>query len=443
MTMRRAMLVVFALVAAGVRADDWPHFRGPTRDGVWRETGVLEKFPGPQIRARWRVPISSGYTSPTVAQGRVYVADRVTEPKEAERIHCFDWQSGGRLWGYSYPCDYSAIQYKAGPRAAITLYAGRAYSLGAVGHLHCFDAASGAVLWKKDLVKEFGARVPTWGMASAPLVEGSLLFLLAGAQPNASVLCLDARTGAKRWGALDDPIAYSSPLLTQHAGKWIVVCWTAKRLAGLDALTGKLLWDYPYTYRRYADGVITPVRYQDRLFVSSFSEGSLMLRLLPDRLAVEKVWRRMGKDERNTDSIHTLMCNPYIADEHIYGFDSYGEFRCLEASYGSLAWQNKTVTSQARFGTGHLVVNGPNVWIFNDSGELIISRLTPKGYEELSRAKLLEPTRVQYNRREGVTWSHPAFAYKHVFNRNDEELVCASLEGTGLPAKRDWHKRVK
>ena len=437
------LLPLWSLLAATVSADDWPQWLGPSRDSVWRETGIIDRFSGPQVKLRWRVPISSGYSGPTVAQERVYVADHVTQPKEGERILCFDWSTGQKLWSYAYPCDYSAISYKAGPRAAVTVYAGRAFSLGAVGHLCCFNAATGEVLWKKDTVAQFNAKVPGWGIASAPLIEGANVIVIVGAQPDATVMAFDARTGAVRWTALSDPVAYSSPIAIDQAGKRIVVCWTATRIVGLDAATGKLCWEHPYVFHRWVDAVLTPVLYKDRLFVSSFTEGSLMLKLAADRTAVQQVWRRLGRDEKYTDSLHSLMCQPYIAGEFIYGFDSYGQFRCLEAGMGNRVWENLNVASQLRWGSAHMVTNNGRAWIFNDQGELIIGRLSPKGFEEISRAKLLRPTRVQLNRRDGVTWSPPAFAYKHVFNRNDEELVCASLAADETPSKKEWWKRLK
>ena len=438
-----ALLSLCLLLPSLASADDWPQWRGPTRDGVWRETGIIERFPGPQIKLRWSVPIGGGYCGPTVAQGRVYVSDHVAEPVEAERVHCFQWDTGRRLWTYSYPCDYATVSYKAGPRASVAIYGGRAYSLGTVGHLHWFDAATGAVLWKKNLVAEHQARVPVWGIASAPLVEGDLVIVMAGCRPHGSVTAFDARTGALRWSSLDDTIAYSSPMMIDQAGRRIVVCWTAQRIVGLDVRTGKLYWEYPYVYRRWCDGILTPTLYKDRLFVSSFTEGSLMLKLDADRPTVAPVWRRFGRDERQTDSMHSLMCNPYIADEFIYGFDSYGQFRCLEAGMGNRVWENTKITTQARWGSAHMVVNAGRVWIFNDRGELIIGRVSPRGFDEVSRATLLPPTLGQLNRGKGVTWSHPAFAYRHVFNRNDEELVCASLAADETPSRGDWWKRSK
>ena len=164
-------------VVAGAAADDWPQWRGPTRDGAWRETGLRETLPEGPIQLRWRAPIGSGYSGPTVADKRVYVSDRRLEPEEVERVLCFDAESGALVWSHSYACVYREISYEAGPRCSVLLHAKRAYSLGAMGHLFCFDAATGEVLWKHDLHTEYEIRMPIWGLSATPIIENDLLIV--------------------------------------------------------------------------------------------------------------------------------------------------------------------------------------------------------------------------------------------------------------------------
>ncbi len=423
-----AMAAVCLFAAAGpLSADEWPQWRGPGRDGVWKETGILEEFSGPQIELRWRTPILSGYSGPTVADGRVFVTDRIREPDQAERVLCFDWQTGRQLWSRAYDCRYLKVGYTAGPRAAVTLDDGRAYVLGTMGHLHCLDAADGRVLWKKVPGREYDIRLPIWGIAAAPLVDGDSVIVQIGASGGACLVALDKKTGAERWRALDDKASYSAPIIIQQAGSRVLVCWTGDRVVGLDPASGKVHWQHPFTPKRMVINVPTPVVAGSRLFVSAFYDGSLMLRLDQDELRVQKVWRRRGASERDTDSLHAMISTPYLQGDYIYGTDSYGQLRCLQADTGDRVWEDLTATSNVRWGNIHMVRNGRRIWMFNERGELIICTLSPKGFHEISRAKLIEPTRVQLNRRDGVCWSHPAYAYKHVFARNDHELVCASL----------------
>jgi outer membrane protein assembly factor BamB len=423
--------VLLAVLGVAAFCDEWPQWRGPNRDGVWKEQGLVEKFDRPQLELRWRAPISNGYSGPTVAGGRVYVTDRVPEPRQQERIHCFDWQTGKPIWSHAYDASYGGVQYADGPRASVTIEDGRAYALGAVGHLHCLDAAKGTVLWQKDLDAAYQIRLPIWGISPAPLIEGDLLILHIGGSNNACLVALDKKTGQERWRAMEDRPSYSPPIVINQAGKRVLVCWTGDRVAGLDPQSGKEYWHYPFPAVQVVIAIATPVVEKDRLFLTSFYEGSLMLRLKQDHLAVEKIWQRRGQHERSTDALHSIISTPLAIGDYIYGVDSYGELRCLDANTGDRLWESQAAVPRARWSTIHFVKNGDKVWMFNERGQLIIARLSPKGYEEISRAQLIRPTLGQLPQRGGVCWSHPAFAYQHVFARNDEELVCASLKAPG------------
>jgi outer membrane protein assembly factor BamB len=300
-----------------------------------------------------------------------------------------------------------------------------------MGHLHSFDATSGAVLWKHDLNAEYrieaSRRLPIWGIAAAPLVFQDLLIVQCGGADNACVVAFEKQTGKERWRALRDRAQYSAPIIIQQAGKPLLVCWTGDSVAGLDPLTGGVAWQYPFEPAKMPIGVATPVVDGDRLFVSSFYDGSLLLRLRQDQQSVEKVWRKRGASEMKTDALHAMINTPLLLGDHIYGVDSYGELRCLEAATGNRVWEDLRATPKDRWSNIHFVRQADRVWMFNERGELIIAQLSPQGFHEISRAKLIEPTLDQLSRRGGVCWSHPAFAHKHVFARNDREIVCASL----------------
>lgn len=413
--------------AAAARADDWPQWRGPQRDGVWQESGIVETFAAAELPLLWSAPIGSGYSGPTVADGRVYVTDRVVEPKQIERVHCFSSATGESLWSYAYDCVYSGVSYEAGPRASVTIHDGRAYALGSMGHLHCFGADSGEVLWQRDLNTEYRIRMPIWGISASPLVYEDLLILQIGGEENACLVALDLLTGEERWRALADECSYSAPIITKQAGHDVLVCWTGDNVAGLNPATGDVYWQHPLKPTRMVIGIATPVREGSRLFVSSFYDGSLMLELDETELAVKEVWRRLGPDEQHTDSLHSIISTPYLEGDYVYGVDSYGELRCLDARTGDRLWEDLTATPPARWSTIHFVRHGERMWLFNERGELIIAELSPDGYRELSRAQLIEPTTDQLRMRGGVCWAHPAFAERKVFARNDQRLVCADL----------------
>lgn len=404
---------------------DWPQWRGAARDGVWRETGIRERFESGTIPRRWSVPIGPGYDGPVVAAGRVYVMDRAVEPEPGERVHCVDWATGKTLWTHAYPCAYRDFTYTAGPRASVTVHEGRAYALGAAGHLSCLDAADGRLLWARDLREEKKIRMPRWGIAAAPVIEGGLLITQIGGAGEGAVIALDLKTGEERWSALADDASYAAPIVVEQAGRRVVVLCLADRVVGLDPATGALHWSYAMPGSRWPITISMPVLEGDVLFVTTAHVGAAALRLRSDRADVDELWRRNGRQPRSPDSLHSLIPTPLLLEGRVYGAHERGELRCLDLATGRRLWETEAVTPPETFATFHLVRHGDAVWIFNERGELIRARLSASGYEERARGKLLEPTTAQLKR--GVTWSHPAFAYRHVFARNDRELVAADL----------------
>ncbi|MHC4166948.1 MAG: PQQ-binding-like beta-propeller repeat protein [Planctomycetota bacterium] len=407
-----------------VFAEDWAQWRGSGRDSVWREKGIVKDLD--DIEVLWRTEISNGYSGPTVADGRVYITDRVKEPDQVERVHCFNADDGTPVWSHTYECRYVKVDYSDGPRASVTIDAGRAYALGAMGHLFCFDAEKGDIHWSKDLKSVYDIKIPIWGISAAPLVEDGLVILHIGGD-NACLVALDRVTGAEKWRALSDRASYSAPTIIEQAGKRVLVCWTGDSVSGLDPATGKLHWQHPFKPKRMVLNIATPVFENGYLFVSGFYDGSLLLRVAPDNLSVEKVWRRRGESERNTDSLHCCISTPIIQGDHIYGVDSYGQFRCLDLLTGDRVWESLRPVPSDRWSNIHMVRHEDKVWMFNERGELIISKLSPKGFEEISRAKIIEPTEGQLTKKRPVCWSHPAFANKRIYARNDDELICVDL----------------
>lgn len=426
---RCTIAAVVVLSACAARAEDWPQWRGPQRDGVWRETGIVEKFAAKELSIKWRAKVGSGYSGPTVAKGKVYVTDRLAERGAAalERILCFDEQTGESLWTVAYPCEYGRVGYPAGPRACVTIDDGKAYAIGATGWLHCLDAASGKILWKRDLQTDHNIAMPIWGITAAPLVEEDKLLLHIGGREGACLLAVNKDSGVDVWTALNDRGQYATPIVVEQGGKRVAICWTGDSVTGLEVATGERLWSQAWKPKNMPIGVATPVKEGDRVFFTSFYDGSLLLKLDREKPAFEKLWKIVGKDEQNTDALHSIISTPVFEQGYIYGVDSYGELRCLDAATGERIWEDTTAVPKARWSTIHFVKNGDRFFLFNERGDLIIAKLSPQGYEEISRAKLLDPTLDQLRQRGGVCWSHPAFANKCVFNRNDHELVCASL----------------
>jgi hypothetical protein len=213
----------------------------------------------------------------------------------------------------------------------------------------------------------------------------------------------------------------------QQANQDVLVCWTGDSLSGLDPVTGKVFWGYPFPPSRMPIGIGAPIWDGEYLFVSSFYDGSVMVRAPKDKLVMDVVWRQVGPDEQHTQSLHSMIGTCVLDGDHVYGLDSYGEFRCLDKKTGERVWEDLTAVPKARWATIHMVQQADRYWMFNERGELLIGKLAPTGLTILDRCQLIEPTREQLGQRGGVCWSHPAFAEKSIFARNDRRIVRASL----------------
>ncbi len=434
------MMLLFFLgsLQAPLHAEDWPEWRGAGRTGVWKETGILETFPSGGLKLKWRTPIAGGYSGPAVADGRVFITDFITDSiqkragRGTERVHCLDEQTGKILWTHQWEVDYTGMGYAYGPRATPTIDHDHVYVLGAQGALFALNVKTGKVLWHKDFVKDYGTEPPVWGMVGAPLVDGDNLICLVGGSPNAKVMAFNKWNGREIWRALpslSEP-GYSPPFLIEAGGARQLIVWHSEALTSLNPETGKVYWKHPFQVR-HGLTIPTPVKDGPRLLLSSFYNGSRMYQLDPKRPGAKLLWRGMSDSEIKTDGLHSLISTPVVQDGYIYGIGSYGQLRCLEAGTGKRVWESmEATTEKIRWVTAFLVPNGDRFFINNDRGELMIAELSPQGYNEISRTKLIEPTTPESRRREfGVVhWSHPAYANRHIVVRNDKEIIRYSLE---------------
>ena len=187
--------------------------------------------------------------------------------------------------------------------------------------------------------------MPIWGIAAAPLVDGDLVIVQIGGE-GACLVAFDKRTGEEKWRALDDNASYSAPIMIEQAGKPVLVCWTGDNVVGLNPRSGEVYWKHPFKPAKMVINVATPV-------LETTGCSSQLLRRLADARAQDRqVWRSRksgggsGADEQHTDSLHSIISTPYLEGDYVYGVDSYGEFRCLDAKTGDRIWESLQPTPQ-------------------------------------------------------------------------------------------------
>jgi len=424
-------------------AEGWPQWFGTQRDGVWHETGLIEKFPKSGPKTLWHAPLGTGYSGPAVEGNRVYVMDRRRamgpdgQPQRpsrrgipgTERIVCLDAKTGRDIWHHEYDCAYT-ISYPSGPRTTPVINEGRVYCLGAMGNLVCLNAADGSPRWSKKLVDLYKQEVPLWGYASHPLIDGDLLYCEVGG-PGSAIVAFNKRTGAEVWKALTSAeIGYSPPMIYELGGKRQLVVWLSDAIYGLDPATGKQFWMHAYPdgipLQNPAVNIITVKKIDDMLFLSTYYNGPMMLRIDAENRAVV-AWKGTSSSATKPDGAHCLMATPVFKDGYGYAIGNMGELRCFKAKTGEKVWQTMAPLGGKKVdcGTVFIVPQGDRFVMLGDQGDLIFADLSPQGYKELDRAHILDADAVTRGR--NVVWSHPAFADGCIFARNDREMVCVSL----------------
>jgi outer membrane protein assembly factor BamB len=273
-------------------------------------------------------------------------------------------------------------------------------------------------------------------MTSAPLVDGNRLIGLVGGEPDGTIVALDKRTGAEVWRALssESEPGYSQPVIIDAGGTRQLIVFHPRGVSALDPSTGTVRWESEHTVQM---GIVvaTPVRRGPYLFFTSQYGGARMFSLAADRPGATLLWTGKGEQDAGMthdtpDTFNSVISTPVIDGDYVYGLDNDGQLRCLSAATGRQIWKTDALLKEhALYGTAFFVRNGDRYFISNDRGELVIAILSPDGFKEIDRAKLIEPTHPYVRRRQhaNVHWSHPAYANGHIVIRNDTEIVRVSL----------------
>ena len=431
-------IILFATHSLASHADDWPGWMGERRDGVYLETGIVNEIPSKGLSIKWRQKIGPGYAGPALAGGRVFLFDyqpkdgklfndpgKRADLKGRERLVVFDANTGTQLWEHSYDCPYS-ISYPAGPRCTPTVSGEHVYLLGSEGDLTCLQVDDGEVVWKRSLKRDFAAEVPIWGFTSHPLVDGDLVYCMVGGDGQ-GIVAFDRLTGKVRWKALDAKAGYCPPSMITAGGAKQLIVFHPTAIVGMNPKTGSVYWDVPMS-PSYDMSIARPVVSGDKMFASAIHNEAILLQLDSAKPKATELWRGEPKS-----AVHAGNSTPVFVDGVIYGTDCVeGALIAVDAKDGSRIWKtfDATKPGEKRFikhGTAFItrIRDTNRFFLMSETGDLIIAELTRKGYTELGRFHVVDPTNESFGR--PVVWSHPAYGNQTAFVRNDKELVAVDL----------------
>ena len=399
----KKFFVAFLISTLASAAEDWPRWRGPNTDGGWNPKDIPADIARKEPERLWKKEISAGFGGVTTINGRVYVMDRLKTPKEIERILCFDAESGTNIWQHSWEVSYGSMDYGTGPRSSVNITDGKAYALGATGVALCLDAVTGQVMWQVDTVKTFGAKIPTWGFAASPVIDGNRVLLHVGANAG-SVIALDKTSGKEIWRGGPDPAGYCTPEIISHAGTRQLIAWGPEHVQSLNPDSGRVNWLFPYKIT-YGVSIAQPLYRDGILLVSGYWHGAKALQL---EKSATLLWE-------NQSEICGLMSAPLHKDGVVYMLDKTRGLQAFELKTGKILWSDdNTLTpkdSNPQMSLVWMQESTNLAALLNANGELVYVTLKPDKREELARWQII-----------GKTWAHPAFAGNRVFARSDKEL---------------------
>jgi len=382
---------------------DWPQWRGPNRDGISPETGLLDSWPkgGPPLV--WKVQgLGQGYSAAAVSGGRLFIQG---QSGDLQFVMAFDANTGKQLWKTANGRSFRE-QRGYGPRGTPTVDGDRVYALAADGWLMCLEAATGKKIWDMNIVERFRGRILQWGISESPLVDGDRVIVTPGGR-NAAVVALNKTNGEVLWQSQSDEGGYSSPVAFDAGGARKLVVFTGDGAIGLSEKNGALEWRYDKVSNRVAN-IATPIVHNGKVFLSSdYGTGCALLNLSADRGSLRASEVYFNRDMRNHYSTSVLV------GEYLYGYSS-SILTAMKFQTGEVAWRDRSV------GKGSLIYAEGHLYCRGENGAVGLVQATPEAYREKSRFEMPKG--------EFPTWSPPVIAGGKLYLRDQETLYCYNIK---------------
>jgi outer membrane protein assembly factor BamB len=383
---------------------DWPQWRGPNRDGISPESGLLKNWPKDGPKVWWRLPLGEGYSSISIANGFAYT---MYDDGNDEYLVCVDTNIGKQQWRLRTDKKYRN-SWGNGPRVTPIIEGNNVYILSAHAKLYAVDANTGTVKWQHDLVKELNDEIPDLGYSNSPIIEGELLLVTGLGGANHSLLVFNKKTGQPVWSSQQDHSGYSSPIIVTAKGIRQAVFFTGTKIVAVSPTDGKMLWAYPWRTDSF-ENVATPVFIpNDKLFFSSAhpkEAGSAVLQIKATigATSIEVLWK--------SNVMQHHFASTVLHEGFLYGTDR-AILKCIEASTGKEMW------AQRGFGEGSLIYADGHLIVLGTGGNLALVEATSSAYKERAGAQVLR----------GRCFTAPSLAHGKLYLRNEIEMVCLDLK---------------
>jgi outer membrane protein assembly factor BamB len=406
---RSALFAALAALLAGASVtiqalDDWPQWRGPRRDGVSAERGLLKTWPQSGPPLAWKATgAGQGYSSFAVAAGRLYT---LGAREDREHVIAFDAASGKRLWDAPHGQRFSNDRGD-GPRGTPTVDGTRVYAFGASGDLTALDAASGKVAWTVNVIRDFGGQNITWGLSESPLIVGDRIIVSPGGA-GSSVVALNKADGKLIWKTEADRAGYSSAVLHELGGISEAIVFTGERALGVNIANGRVLWSYDRVANRVANIATPIVRGNDVFLSSDYGTGAALLRLTAAGGGITAQEVYFTREMRNHHASSVLV------GDHLYGFSS-AILTAMRFDTGEVAWRDRSV------GKGSLVHADDRLYLFSERGVVALAEASPEGYREHGRFSLETGSLP--------TWSHPVVSNGKLYLRDQDTIYAYDVRG--------------
>ncbi len=388
---------------------DWPQWRGPDRNDLSAETGLLKSWPAGGPKRLWLFEKAGiGYSGPAIVAGKLYT---MGARDGSEELIALDANSGKELWAAKIG-EILKNGYGDGPRGTPSVDGDRVYAMGGRGNLICANAADGKVIWHCTM-SDFGGRTPHWGYTESVLVDGDRVLCTPGGEKG-TIAAFDKLTGKIVWQSKDwtDPAHYASIIAVNHGGKRQYIQITEKHVAGLSAEDGKLLWSSDWPGRTAV--IPTPIFHDGHVYVTAaYDTGCKLLKLSPSNEPSEVYFNHEMENHHG---------GVILVDGHIYGHSNRGGWLCQNFKTGARVWLEKEA-----LGKGAIAyADGMLYCLAERDGTVVLIDASPKGWKEHGRFKL-DPQTGQRSPR-GKIWTHPVISGGHLYLRDQELLSCYDVK---------------